>query len=599
MRRTVRNHKGKFMKWHAFIRLVLCSFLSQLVSLAYAEEPEVSSLTIAANAFNSKTTGQAEDKAWNLTQNGQIDCVVHFPVSNAYTFIIVARGEPAADVWPQLRITLDGRSIFQGSVDSPEWIPYTFSETVEAGFHEISVAFINDLYQPPQDRNLQVSDLTITAPTPGKPPVQLTEKEFERFKKEQLRKWVQKADQEIDRVRKGKLVAWVTDEKDNAITNATVKVTQTQHEFPFGTALSSSMFETSAPAQEVTLYLENAKKLFNCAVTENAMKWTDMEPEENRVNYEVLDRMAAWCASNQMPLRGHCLFWGCHYPEWVTNRTDEALLQSMESRAVQIANRYATSIAELDVINEPMHCPYFSDRLGNDIVKKIFEWTREANPVSTRYVNDYNILNEGEADAYVDFIRNNLNAGVGISGIGVQAHFNGEADPFRITRALDALAQFKLPIKITEFDCDSTNEATRIQCLQTVYRAAFAHPAVKGILMWGFWEKAHWLPHSAILRKDFSKTPMAETYEKLIFQDWWTRAEGKTDTVGRYECTAFFGSYDVEIHCPGRKSFRTTVNLPSLEGAAILTAKLLPTGKGDEESVSTEEEEDYDQPVGR
>ena len=209
----------------------------------------------------------------------------------------------------------------------------------------------------------------------------------------------------------------------------------------------------------------------------------------------------------------------------------------------------------------------------------------------------------GEAEAYADFIQLHLAAGAGISGIGLQGHFDGEADPFHVARALNRLAELKKPIKITEFDCGSSNEATRIRCLETVYRAAFANPAVEGILMWGFWANAHWRPQSALLHADFSETALGKAYTKLVFNDWWTRAEGRTDVVGRYECDAFYGAHNVVIRAPGCKSVYTNAILSRKEGAAILTIQLKP---GQDEAPASEDDEpdpatddDIDRPVGR
>ena len=49
-------------------------------------------------------------------------------------------------------------------------------------------------------------------------------------------------------------------------------------------------------------------------------------------------------------------------------------------------------------------------------------------------------------------IRALLDAGVPISGIGVQGHLHGDSfDPAALQKALDDLSQFKLPIRITEY----------------------------------------------------------------------------------------------------------------------------------------------------
>ena len=77
------------------------------------------------------------------------------------------------------------------------------------------------------------------------------------------------------------------------------------------------------------------------------------------------------------------------------------------------------------------------------------------------------------------------------------------------------------------------------------YRICFAQPAVKGILMWGFWEGANWIPVSSLYRRDWSPTPAAEAYRDLVFKQWWTTWQGKTDAQGRCEVPAFYGRHRV------------------------------------------------------
>jgi len=81
--------------------------------------------------------------------------------------------------------------------------------------------------------------------------------------------------------------------------------------------------------------------------------------------------------------------------------------------------------------------------------------------------------------------------------------------------------------------------------LTDYYRICFAHPAVEGILMWGFWEGANWIPQSSLYRRDWTPTPAAEAYRDLVFRQWWTRWEGKADANGQCRIRAFYGKYAV------------------------------------------------------
>ena len=68
-------------------------------------------------------------------------------------------------------------------------------------------------------------------------------------------------------------------------------------------------------------------------------------------------------------------------------------------------------------------------------------------------MNDYDILTGKRLDDYVAHIRRCSAMGVPIAGIGVQGHLHGDTfDPVALRNALDELAQFNLPIRVTEFN---------------------------------------------------------------------------------------------------------------------------------------------------
>jgi hypothetical protein len=106
---------------------------------------------------------------------------------------------------------------------------------------------------------------------------------------------------------------------------------------------------------------------------------------------------------------------------------------------------------------------------------------------------------------------------------------------------------------VTEFDIELDDEQRKARFLEEFYRTCFAHPAVEGILMWGFWEGAHWRPKAALWRRDFSPTPAARAYRELVFDEWWTRWEGTADERGECRVPAFFGRHRVEVNGAARE----------------------------------------------
>jgi GH35 family endo-1,4-beta-xylanase len=213
-----------------------------------------------------------------------------------------------------------------------------------------------------------------------------------------------------------------------------------------------------------------------------------------------------------------------------------------------------------------IHANYYEQRLGEGITKEMAQWVKEGDPNAVLFVNDYDITTGKRLDDYVQHIRKLLDSGVPIEGIGVQGHLHGDSfDPAALQNALDVLAQFKLPIRITEFNFPGQRskyyadqsarklqltpeeEQAKAAALRDFYRICFAHPAVTGIMMWGFWEGANWIPQSSLYRRDWTPTAAAQAYEELVLKRWWTRWSGTTDAQGQAKVRAFFGRHRVII----------------------------------------------------
>lgn len=283
----------------------------------------------------------------------------------------------------------------------------------------------------------------------------------------------------IQKYRKGIIVV-------NTTPNTKVELEQLQHEFWFGAALANHIFDGRASDANVEQYKELFLQNFNSAVTENALKWGNMEPDKGKVDFAIVDNMLRWTEGNNIPLRGHNIYWGIDIfvQPWVKELDDEQLYLELKKR------------------------------------------------------------------------------GVSFDGIGVQGHLHAESfDPQALQHALNVLAQFDLPIRITEFNMPghrskfyndrslkptAAKEKQLADDLVNYYRICFANPAVDGVLMWGFWAGANWIPASSIYCEDWSPTALANTYQKLIFDEWWTRFEDTLDENGMLIIPAFYGTHQVK-----------------------------------------------------
>jgi len=375
---------------------------------------------------------------------------------------------------------------------------------------------------------------------------------------------ISKTDEAIARYRKGEIQV-------KAKRGARVEIEQLSHEFWFGCAISNSIASERMPENDRRLYKEKFLENFNSAVTENAVKWPDMEPRKGEVNYQTVDYILGWTEENRIPLRAHNLFWGISQfiQPWVKELNDQELRKTLQNRAETVTAHYRGRFAEYDLNNEMIHGNYYEERLGPDITKLMAQWAHNGDPGAKLFLNDYDILTGNRLDDYMAQIRRFLKQGIPIAGIGVQGHLHGETfDRAQLKRALDSLAVFGLPIRVTEFNMPGqrskyyekrnlkmTAEEEQINAreLADYYRICFAHPAVEGILMWGFWEGANWIPQSSMYRRDWSLTPLGEAYKDLVFREWWTKVSGVTDKRGTFTSPAFFGRYRITVNGVSRE----------------------------------------------
>jgi endo-1,4-beta-xylanase len=370
-----------------------------------------------------------------------------------------------------------------------------------------------------------------------------------------------KLNESIAKFRKGQLVV-------QAKQGSNVNVEQIRHEFWFGCAIPNSLAGGMSPdnlKQFKLKFLEN----FNAAVPENSFKWITMEPRRGEVNWAVTDSILSWTEKNHIPLRGHNVFWGKtkYIQPWLIAMNDDELKQTLQNRAESVAKRYKGRFAEYDLNNEMLDENYYQDRLGSEITKQMAQWVHNGDPDAKIFLNEHDILiPESPAGnrlaPCMALIRSLLKQGVPIAGIGIQGHSHLVTfDRQALKRGLDSLAIFKIPIRITEFNMPGRGypigapqtvltpeqEVTKAKDIVDFYRICFAHPAVEGILMWGFWEGSNWIPASSLYKRDWSPYPAAESYHNLIYKEWWTKESGVAGKDGVFKTQAFFGKYKVTV----------------------------------------------------
>lgn len=363
------------------------------------------------------------------------------------------------------------------------------------------------------------------------------------------------------------------------VPHAKVYIRMLKHAFPFG-----SMTKEPADANDVQIsqnatydeqmYRATFHSNFNCSVAGNAMKWYTQQPDwwslsphntgystPGNHRYDQADNWIDYHESVGTPVRGHTILWGeigplketptnqMQDPNWVEALGTNALYW-IEQRISNIVTRYAGRIDEWDFNNELWHGDWYRDTFGNGITKQMADWAIAANPEIKLWFNEYGMLNNtNNAAAFLAHLQTLQGEGVRMDGVGVQGHFGLAPDEWEVKASLDILDDLGLPIKITEFDCgwEGATEIQEADGLETVYRTAFEHPAVAGIIMWGFWEGNHWKPERALWNTDWTPTEQAHRYRALVFDEWWSEADLFADQNGELHVNLFAGDFEITV----------------------------------------------------
>jgi GH35 family endo-1,4-beta-xylanase len=252
-----------------------------------------------------------------------------------------------------------------------------------------------------------------------------------------------------------------------------------RHAFPFGSAVAADALLGTGPDNDK--YRELVPKLFNRVVMENDLKWEQWEQNPERAKQGV-----AWLRERGIEVRGHTLVW----PAWRWLPRDlpalkddkAALSKRIRDHITGVVGAMRGQLVEWDVINEPYANHDLMDILGRDAMIDWFRLTKATDSKPRLFLNDYPPL-DGAAinNAHLDHFYNTIaylkQNGAPIEGIGFQGHFGaGVIPPTRVLSALDRFAAFGLPIAITEFDINTTDEALQADYTRDFYIACFSHP---------------------------------------------------------------------------------------------------------------------------
>jgi GH35 family endo-1,4-beta-xylanase len=389
----------------------------------------------------------------------------------------------------------------------------------------------------------------------------------------------------IERERKGGFTIAVVDAQDRPVPEAAVRVEQRKSAFHFASALQ--MARIAGDSADNRIYRQKVLELFNAASTENDLKWPAWSGQWGSA-YARAQTLAGltWLRQHGLHVRGHVLVW----PGWNnlpaairdlrgTAQQDEIPARTL-AHIADIGGATRDLVQEWDVLNEPYTNHDLMDVFGPGIQVDWFKAARAAHPTAPLFLNDYSNhdagLDAGHVAHFEATARYLREQGAPLGGLGLQAHIGGSpSPPPNVLAVLDRYAAFGLPVRFTEFDISTDDEELQADYTRDFLTLAYSHPTVVGVQLWGFWERAHWIPRAAMFRADWSEKPNARVWKSLVLDQWRTRAGGTTDAEGRWRGRGFHGEYVVTVEHGGR-SYEQVFALRAGEAAPTVRVPLAP-----------------------
>ncbi|XP_028783793.1 endo-1,4-beta-xylanase 5-like [Neltuma alba] len=376
------------------------------------------------------------------------------------------------------------------------------------------------------------------------------------------RQWRLHQEKSIEKTRKKKVLIQAVDERGHPLSNASIFFEQKKPSFPFGSAINQNILNNNA-------YQNWFTSRFTVTVFENEMKWYSTEGSQGKEDYSVADAMLQFAKQNNIPVRGHNIFWDdpSQQPSWVPSLSPDQLTSAVQKRLNSVVSRYKGQLVAWDVVNENLHFSFFESKLGQDFSPKIYNDAHNIDAQTTLFLNDFNTIEDSRDGSstparYLEKLRQIKsypgNDGLTI-GIALESHFSGPPDLPYIRSSIDTLAASGSPIWITELDVKS--QPNQAQYLEQILREVHSHPKVQGIIMWTPWSPSGCY-RMCLTDNNFKNLPTGDVVDKLL-HEWGfnTKLKGTTDPNGFFKANLFHGDYQVKVRHPILRNFTLTKHM--------------------------------------
>lgn len=256
----------------------------------------------------------------------------------------------------------------------------------------------------------------------------------------------------------GVLASGCSSSKKNTASNGTPSLKELyKKDFGIGTALNSDQIEEKDAKADQLI-----KQQFNMATPENVMKAEVIHPQWDTYNFDMADKMVAYCQKNNIKVNAHTLIWHSQMPAFARRiQSVDSFKTFFTNHIKTVASRYDGKVFSWDVVNEAlnedgtMRRSVFLNKLGDDFVTDAFRLAQEAAPNTQLYYNDYNNEQPAKRAGCIALIKKIQAAGVRIDGVGIQGHWHLGKIPLKeIEESIEAYGALGLKVMFTELDIE-------------------------------------------------------------------------------------------------------------------------------------------------
>ncbi|CAL1542287.1 unnamed protein product [Lymnaea stagnalis] len=391
--------------------------------------------------------------------------------------------------------------------------------------------------------------------------------------------WKADANSRIESLRKSNIHFNFNVASNFNVNDLRVQIDHTKHLFAFGTQATADYIVNPDYRQFQNILYH----MFNW-VTIQEYKWTFNRGTREHPDYSVAVAATDELRKHGLHVRGHCMFWAVpgNQPSYATSLTGQAMKDTVELHIKHMTEITKGKLSHWDVDNELLHGHFFESKTGDkNYTYHMFQAVHAADPTPSLFLNDYSVLVNGNSTlAYLNQIKQFKAANVGLGGVGVQSHFHRyEApDPTLLKHRLDLLAQPGLPIWVTELDLAAPDENTRADWYETALRLYFSHPAVEGIIFWGFWDHDMDPKRALVHGYTFTLDKAGLRYLHLIKEEWSTHLNRSLSSGTSFTARGFQGDYNLVVYYKNKPIKTQTFSV----GKTDATVNVQISGDGNE-----------------